>query len=181
MAPPRRRGALWAGRRDGEGVERRLLDSGVGLASSLRSMRVQPSECSSAGAGALGRWQVGVPPKYAGIWHYMSSWPKELGGRQAGVSTNSETPKAQKGIPVIPRAHIGHKATPERAGCVSEGPGWVRASTGAASRRVWCRQEGGVLCFGPVQVEDHFTGCYLWPDADGGIVRPHHVSLRQVF
>lgn len=34
-------------------------------------------------------------------------------------------------------------------------------------------------CFGAVQAEDHYTGCYLWPDADG-TVKPH-VSLRMVF
>lgn len=36
--------------------------------------------------------------------HDMSSLPKELGGRQAGVSTNSGIPPSQKGISVMPRA-----------------------------------------------------------------------------
>lgn len=38
------------------------------------------------------------------VTHDMSSLPKELGGRRAGVSTNSGIPRSQKGISVMPRA-----------------------------------------------------------------------------
>lgn len=107
------------------------------------------------------------------VTHDMSSLPRELGGRKAGVSTNSGVPRSQKGIPVMPRAQEYARA---QAVC-------ARAMAGSALRApragVYGVDKASAYCFSQVQRADHYTGCYLWLDSDGR-VRPH-VSMRMVF
>lgn len=117
-----------------------------------------------------GELEIYLKPR---VTHDMSSVPRELGGRQMGISANSGIPRSQKGISVLPRAQHYARA---QAICARAGEGGAIEAPYAG---VYGVDKKAAYCFCPVQQAEHYAGCYLWVDGEGR-VRPH-VSTRMVF
>lgn len=83
--------------------------------------------------------------------------------------------KEQKGIPVMPRGAQDYARAQAVCARAMEGCAHVRQPRVG----VYWVDKKAAYCFGPVQAEDHYIGCYLWPNEQGRVLP--HVSLRMVF